>query len=79
MVTSENFSNFNLLRINILQTIIVIITGDKVTEIFCIIDNFCNVFGTMITKYTLKVSISVNIVVLISLLNMSSLKFYSFL
>lgn len=30
------------------------ITEDKVTEIFCIADNFCQFFDAMIVKYTLK-------------------------
>ena len=30
------------------------ITGDKVTEIFCMADDFCKFFDAMTTKYTLK-------------------------
>ena len=30
------------------------ITEDKVTEIFCIADDFCKFFDAMIVKYTLK-------------------------
>ena len=30
------------------------ITDDKVTEIFCMADDFCKFFDTMTTKYTLK-------------------------
>ena len=30
------------------------ITEDKVTEIFCMADNFCKFFDTMTAKYTLK-------------------------
>lgn len=30
------------------------ITEDKVTEIFCMIDYFCEFFDAMIAKYTLK-------------------------
>ena len=30
------------------------ITEDKVTEIFCIADDFCKFFDAMILKYTLK-------------------------
>jgi len=29
-------------------------TEDKVTEIFCMADNFCKFFDTMTAKYTLK-------------------------
>ena len=37
-----------------LQTKIAMITEDKVTEIFCMADNFCKFFDTMTAKYTLK-------------------------
>jgi len=30
------------------------ITEDKVTEIFCMADDFCKSFDAMTTKYTLK-------------------------
>ena len=30
------------------------ITEDKVTEIFCMADDFCKFFDTMVAKYTLK-------------------------
>lgn len=30
------------------------ITEDKVTEIFCMIDDFCEFFDAMTAKYTLK-------------------------
>lgn len=30
------------------------ITDDKVTEIFCMVDDFCKFFDVMSTKYTLK-------------------------
>lgn len=30
------------------------ITEDKVTEIFCIADDFCKVFDLRMTKYTFK-------------------------
>ena len=51
---SENCCNFNVLKIKTLQTIIAMITEDKVTEIFCIADDFCKFFDAMIVKYTLK-------------------------
>ncbi|MCI7313866.1 MAG: IS982 family transposase, partial [Prevotella sp.] len=41
---SENCCNFKVLKIKSLQTIIAMITEDKVTEIFCIADDFCKVF-----------------------------------
>ena len=37
-----------------LKTKIAIITKDKVTEIFCMADDFCKFFDAMTTKYTLK-------------------------
>ena len=30
------------------------ITEDKVTEIFCIVDDFCKFFDTIVAKYMLK-------------------------
>ena len=54
MVISENYCNFNVLKIKSLQTIIAIITEDKVTEIFCIADDFCKVFDAQMGKYTIK-------------------------
>ena len=38
---SENGSNFIVLKHKELQTIIAMITEDKVTELFCIADDFC--------------------------------------
>ena len=29
-------------------------TEDKVTELFCIADNFCKFFDAMMSKYTIK-------------------------
>ena len=29
-------------------------TGDKVTEIFCMADDFCKFFDAMMAKYTIK-------------------------
>lgn len=54
LVISENCCNFNVLKIKGLQTIIAIITEDKVTEIFCIADDFCKVFDAQMGKYTIK-------------------------
>ena len=54
MVISENYCNFNVLKIKSLQTIIAMITEDKVTEIFCIADDFCKVFDAQMGKYTIK-------------------------
>ena len=52
LVISENCCNFNVLKIKSLQTIIAIITEDKVTEIFCIADDFCKVFDAQMGKCT---------------------------
>ena len=41
MVISENCCNFIVLNYKELQTIIAMITEDKVTELFCMADDFC--------------------------------------
>lgn len=54
LVISENCCNFKVLKIKSLQTIIAMITEDKVTEIFCIADDFCKVFDAQMENYTIK-------------------------
>ena len=54
MVISEICCNFKELTFKQLQTKIAMITEDKVTEIFCMADDFCKSFDAMTTKYTLK-------------------------
>ena len=54
MVVSEKCFNFIVLKYKELQTIIAMITEDKVTELFCIADDFCKFFDAMMEKYTLK-------------------------
>ena len=54
MVISENCCNFIALKYKELQTIIAMITEDKVTELFCMADDFCKFFDAMMEKYTLK-------------------------
>ena len=54
MVISENCYNFIVLKYKDLQTIIAMITEDKVTELFCMADDFCKFFDAMMKKYTLK-------------------------
>ena len=54
LVISENCCNFIVLKYKELQTIIAMITEDKVTELFCIADDFCKFFDAMMEKYTLK-------------------------
>lgn len=54
LVISENCCNFIVLKYKELQTIIAIITEDKVTELFCMADDFCKFFDAIMEKYTLK-------------------------
>ena len=54
MVISEICCNFKELIYKQLQTKIAMITEDKVTEIFCMADDFCKFFDAMTAKYTLK-------------------------
>ena len=54
MVISEICCNFKELIHKQLQTKIAMIAEDKVTEIFCMSDDFCKFFDAMTAKYTLK-------------------------
>ena len=54
LVISKNCYNFIALIYKDLQTIIAMITESKVIELFCMADDFCKFFDTMMTKYTLK-------------------------
>ena len=54
MVISKICYNFKVLIYKQLQTKIAMITEDKVTEIFCMADDFCKFFDAMTAKYTLK-------------------------
>ena len=54
LVISENCCNFIVLNYKELQTIIAMITEDKVTELFCMADDFCKFFDAQMRKYTLK-------------------------
>ena len=51
---SEICCNFKELIYKQLQTKIAMITRDKVTEKFCMADDFCKFFDAMTAKYTLK-------------------------
>ena len=51
---SKNVVTLLILKINGLQTIIAIITENKVTEIFCIAVDFCIVSDAQMEKYTIK-------------------------
>ena len=54
MVISEICYNFKELIYKQLQTKSAMTTEDKVTEIFCMADDFCKFFDAMTAKYTLK-------------------------
>ena len=54
MVISETCCKLKKLINKQLQTKIAMITEDKVTEIFCMADDFCKFFDTITAKYTLK-------------------------
>lgn len=54
MEISENCCNFIVLNYKGLQTIIAMITEDKATELFCMTDDSCKFFDTIMEKYTLK-------------------------
>ena len=50
LVISETCCNLNVLKIKSLQTIIAMVTEDKVTEIFCGADDLCKVFDVQMGK-----------------------------
>ena len=50
---NEIYCNFKELIYKQLQTKNAMITEDKVTEIFCMADDFCKFFGAMTAEYTL--------------------------
>ena len=54
MVISENCCNFIVIKYKVSQTIIAMLTDDKVTELFCMADDFCKFFDEMMAKYTIK-------------------------
>ncbi|MBB3701987.1 hypothetical protein FHS60_000440 [Alloprevotella rava] len=56
MVISETCCNFKVLIYIELQTKIAMITEDKITEIFCMADDFCKFFDAMITPIRFKVT-----------------------
>lgn len=53
-MTSENCYDFIVLNYKVLQTIIAMLTEDKITELCCIADDFCKFFDTMMERYTLQ-------------------------
>jgi hypothetical protein len=60
LVISENRCNFMVLNYKVLQTIIAMITGSKVIDLFCMADDLASLifnsanFDAMMAKYTLK-------------------------
>ena len=54
MAISEICCKFKELIYKQLQTKVAMTAEDKVTEMFCVADDFCNFFDAMIAKYTLK-------------------------
>ena len=54
LVINEIYCNFKELIYKQLQTKNAMITEDKVTEIFCMADDFCKFFDAMTAEYTLK-------------------------
>ena len=53
-MNSKNCCNFIVLKNKGLQTIIAMITENKITEIFCMAVDFCKFFDAMMKKYTLR-------------------------
>lgn len=60
LVISANCCNFMVLNYKVLQTIIAMITGSKVIDLFCMADDLASLifnsanFDAMMAKYTLK-------------------------
>ena len=54
MVISENCCTFIVLKHKVVQTIIAMLTEDKVTGIFYMADEFCKFFDRMTKKYTIE-------------------------
>ncbi len=54
MVISEIYCNFIMLKYKEIQTKIAMITEDKITEFFCMADDFCKVFDAQMKKYTIQ-------------------------
>ena len=51
---SENYYRFIVLNYSKLKTIIAMLSVNKVTELFCMADDFCKFFDKMTEQYTLK-------------------------
>lgn len=58
MVISKNYCISLVLKNKELQTIIAILTEDKVIELFCMADDFCKFFDTMMTKLNFSLGLA---------------------
>lgn len=58
LMIGENCCIFIVSNYKVLRIIIAIITESKYTELFCMADEFCKFFYVMVTKYTLKITVS---------------------
>ena len=56
LVISENYYNFIVFNYKELQIIIAMLTADKVTELFCMADDFCKFFDKMTALLSTKKS-----------------------
>ena len=54
LVISEICCIFIVSKYKEIQTKIAMITEDKVTEIYCMADDFCKVFDAQMEKYTIQ-------------------------
>lgn len=50
LMICENRCALKAIGFNALQSIIAMLTEDKVTEIFCTMDDFCKFFDALLTK-----------------------------
>ena len=54
-MVSDNCCTFIVLNYKVVQTIIAMLTADKVTEIFYMADEFCKFFDLMAKRYAIEV------------------------
>ena len=54
LAISEICCNFIVLKYKEIQTKIAMITEDKITEIYCMADDFCKVFDAKMKKYKIQ-------------------------
>lgn len=53
LVNSDKSSNFKLLNYNIYKPFNVMFTDNKVIEIFCLVDDFCQLFDSLLKRYSI--------------------------